>query len=187
MKAKIHDLIFSLPPLKNIKNEEKRIFNNLLSKKHVTDKRILDIGCGTGDYTKQLDKNNKVFGVDITSNMLKKSRQKIPRGNFVQADSQNLPFKNSTIDFVSMIGLLEYFMDQSKPIQEASRVLKNEGTAIISFTKPSIFNIPRKVWRIKFHTSNDKEITEILKNSNLKIQEKAEGKIQTQLLCKKNL
>ncbi len=124
MKAKIHDLIFSLPPLKNIKNEEKKIFKNLISKKHVTNKRILDIGCGTGDYTQLIDKNNKFFGVDITSNMLKKAKQKIPNGNFVQADSLHLPFKNSTIDFVSMIGLLEYFKDQSKPSQDASIVLK---------------------------------------------------------------
>ena len=188
IKAKIHDLLFKIPPFKNVKNDEKDIFIDLYSNvKEIINGKIVDIGCGTGEFAKLFPEKNSIFGIDITAKMLTKSANKMPNASFIRADAQHLPLKDSSLDFVSMIGLTEYFKDQSKPLLEVKRVLKKQGRSIISFSKPSILHLPRRFWNIKFYTKNKAEINELFELSGLKVIKKKDGYMQTQVLCEKTL
>jgi len=93
---------------------------------------ILDIGCGTGDFSLSLKKYVKaprVFGIDLLGDMLIVAKQKadiIP----IVGDTIFLPFKENSFD-----GLLLGFVLRHIPIQgfikEAMRVLKPNGKIII--------------------------------------------------------
>ncbi|MDD5194873.1 MAG: class I SAM-dependent methyltransferase [Candidatus Omnitrophica bacterium] len=93
---------------------------------------VLDIGCGMGILMKRLkeEKNCRVFGVDI-------SRQAIDfviKNNMagVIAKVPPIPYPSKTFDVVVATELLEHLKNPHRAIQEILRVLKNNGTYIIS-------------------------------------------------------
>ena len=50
-------------------------------------KKILELGCGTGSYTKLLlEKGYDVTSIDISEKMLNIARKKVPYGKFIQGD-----------------------------------------------------------------------------------------------------
>lgn len=107
------------------------------------DKKILDVGCGSGifmiDFTKM---GAVVTGVDYSQKMLDIAQKelenhKIPRNKyfFKKADATKLPFKDKSFDIVLATGLSDYLTDQEngKFIKETARVLKKDGKLIVSF------------------------------------------------------
>jgi len=77
---------------------------------------LLDIGCGPyyGDFP------CKAIGVDSSHELLKYA--KIP---VIQANAENLPFKDNTFDIVVSITAIQNFTDIEKALLEAKRVGKN--------------------------------------------------------------
>ena len=54
---------------------------------------ILDLGCGTGTLTVQLNNLAKmVIGVDQSESMIKKAQEQYPNINFLICDALSLPF-----------------------------------------------------------------------------------------------
>jgi len=90
--------------------------------------RILDIGCGTGRFLQPFSKA-KVCGVDLTLNMLNKAKGHAP---LVRADAEHLPFKDASFDIAHSAGLLGIYRS-SKVLEEAARVVKENGKIYISF------------------------------------------------------
>jgi phosphatidylethanolamine/phosphatidyl-N-methylethanolamine N-methyltransferase len=98
---------------------------------------ILDLGIGTGvslDYYPT--DRGRIVGVDLSSGMLRKAREKIrERGlnNAVvfQADAMRLPFADDTFDHVFMSHVISVVSDPYKLIQEAQRVAKPGGRIVM--------------------------------------------------------
>src|SRR5262245_9332926 len=60
---------------------------------------VLDIGCGTGNYTKALGaRGYEMLGLDRSGLMLRKARVKAPDLPLIGADAANLPFPNRKFD-----------------------------------------------------------------------------------------
>lgn len=56
---------------------------------------ILDLGCGTGTLTVQLNNLAKmVIGVDQSETMIKKAQEQYPNINFLICDALSLPFES---------------------------------------------------------------------------------------------
>lgn len=111
---------------------QKRRLN--LVKKYVdlSGKRILDIGCGIGTYTKKFSQESQeVFGVDIDAESLKKAKKLNPDINFLLAPAEKLPFKDNFFDVVFLHEVLEHVKDDKQAISETFRVLKPNGVAVI--------------------------------------------------------
>jgi phosphatidylethanolamine/phosphatidyl-N-methylethanolamine N-methyltransferase len=98
---------------------------------------ILDLGIGTGvslDYYPT--DRGRVIGVDLSSGMLRKAREKVrERGlhNAVvfQADAMRLPFADDTFDHVFMSHVISVVSDPYTLIQEAQRVAKPGGRIVM--------------------------------------------------------
>jgi len=91
---------------------------------------ILDICCGTGDFTRLIQKfypRSKVIGLDFSPEMLKLAKKKNPKGVYVQGDCTNLPFGDREFDFVTMGFGLRNIENRSKALEEVYRVLKKNG------------------------------------------------------------
>ena len=109
----------------------------------VKGKKILDVGCGSGVFLLEFIKMEaKVVGVDYSQKMLNIAKKelkhyKIPKNKYklILANATNLPFKNKSFDLVLATGLTDYMTDQDdlKFLKEASRVLKPNGSLIVSF------------------------------------------------------
>ncbi len=99
--------------------------------------RVLDIGCGTGDYLMALrDRNIEYVGIDFSKSMIARAKERFrnmdlaARYSFEVADALNLPYENASFDLVLAIGLIEYFDAPEKLLESIRRVVKPNGILI---------------------------------------------------------
>ena len=109
---------------------EKELVFSLFEIKHGD--AVLDVGCGTGNYTIELAKRGAdVVGVDSSEEMLIWARQKAQgerlKVNFQVADALNLPFPDESFDLILSNGLLCFLKEPEKALMEMHRVLKPGG------------------------------------------------------------
>lgn len=91
---------------------------------------ILDLCCGTGDFTKianEIAPKSMVIGLDNSVKMLKLAKIKNPKNVFMQGDCTNLPFKENEFDYITMGFGLRNIKNRQKAIIEIYRTLKNDG------------------------------------------------------------
>lgn len=110
----------------------KQVLNSL-----VDCKKVLDIGCGTGNLIIMLAKQGKaVYGIDNSQNMLLLAKRKIKslniKANLGCQDATNLNFKNNSFDAVSCINVLFNLENPELAIQEVYRVLSKKGIFVVS-------------------------------------------------------
>lgn len=96
--------------------------------------RILDSGCGNGQYTYFLHKEGyKAWGVDISHNAIHKAKQSYPEVEFyVRSLEEKLPFDDKYFDAIWSNQVIEHMFDVRVYMQEMSRVLKPGGVFIIT-------------------------------------------------------
>lgn len=109
------------------------------------DSVVLDVACGTGDLSIELQTHSKgrVIGSDFCRPMLEVAQQKqksvdygIP---YVEGDAMKLPFSNAEFDAVTIAFGLRNLSDVSGGLQELYRVLKLGGMiAILEFSSPVV-------------------------------------------------
>lgn len=97
----------------------------------LTDKQVLDVGCGKGRFARVLQERNpraQIWGLDISEEML----QFVPAGIHTRAGSMTeLPFADSTFDAVYATESLEHAVDIERAVNEMCRVLKPGGRLAI--------------------------------------------------------
>ena len=88
---------------------------------------ILDVGCGTGFFTRALAKliQGRVIGVDIDSNYVEYARRKDTEGSiYAVADARVLPFKNKSFDAEISIAALCFIDEPITAVREMIRVTR---------------------------------------------------------------
>lgn len=105
------------------------------------EKRILDIACGTGDFSIEIAKHSSpgtsVTGLDLSEGMLKVMRQKIHKAGLEdriaaeQGNSERMRFDDGTFDRVTIAFGIRNFQDREKALKEILRVLKKGGRLVI--------------------------------------------------------
>lgn len=105
---------------------------------------ILDLCCGSGDFTKIISKlypQSKIIGLDNSVEMIKHAKIKNPHKPFVIGDCTDLPFGNEEFDIITIGFGLRNIYDRTKAIQEGFRVLKKDGQFLhLDFGKHNIFS-----------------------------------------------
>ena len=97
------------------------VFLELLNVKK--NKRILDIGCGTGYFLKLADRLGlETSGIDVSNEAVAISRNNSPKSTIKVGQAENLKFTSNMFDYVVCIGALEHFIDMSKSLAEMYRV-----------------------------------------------------------------
>ena len=94
--------------------------------------RILDIGCGTGFYSRFFDAAVYV-GVDISPIYISAAQQKYPANQFIVGDGTALPFADSEFETAMISGVLHHLSDDEAQhvLAEASRILSAEGKLVV--------------------------------------------------------
>lgn len=96
--------------------------------------KILDLGCGKGDFSLELLKSfpySKVIGMDFSEEMIKLSiplMQKIKNVKFIRGNFMNIPFMEKAFDVVIVLGVICCIHpdDIEKVISELTRVTKTD-------------------------------------------------------------
>lgn len=109
-------------------------------------KYILDIGCGTGFFTRRLKKKYPqamVLGIDIATGMLIEAKshhhwlQKKPV--FVRADMHQLPFQSDQFDLIFSNQVLHWSNQWPLLMREINRVMHESGCLMFSTLGPDTF------------------------------------------------
>jgi len=109
--------------------------------------------CGTGvDFRYLLEKVKKrgtLVGVDISSEMIRQTKKKMTNGSvdLVRSDIAYMPFRDETLDAVSIAFCLKITPTFKKAIEEIFRVLKPDGKiGVLANHKPTGFlSLPRTI------------------------------------------
>ncbi len=85
---------------------------------------VLEIGCGTGIDLRSFPDTFQIHGIDLNEYALDIGKVKFPAANFKKGNITDLPFEDSSIDFVFTHGLLNYLDEDTleKGISEMYRV-----------------------------------------------------------------
>lgn len=101
----------------------------------VNGKKILDVGCGTGELMNQLFLENpslQLTGLDLSNEMLAVARNKLKENaEFVLGDAENLPFVDESFDIVICNDSFHHYPQPQMALLQIHRVLKNKGKIII--------------------------------------------------------
>ena len=109
------------------------------------DKKIVEIACGTGKFTKNLIENgwtDNLSVVDPSKGMLETLRSNFPSiKNVIQGSSYNTPFDDDSIDAVIIAQGFHWFADEES-LKEIHRILKKPNGKLgmiwnFDYTSPS--------------------------------------------------
>lgn len=102
---------------------------------------VLDLGSGAGFdcflAAKKVGESGKVIGVDMTEEMIAKSKEIAKKYGYANVEFHlgeidNLPFDDNSVDIVISNCVVNLAPDKLRVFQEAYRVLKSEGRMYIS-------------------------------------------------------
>lgn len=102
----------------------------------VSEGTILDVACGTGNYTIALKNLGlHMTGVDVSNEMIKKAQKKTIEVAWDLADANTLPYTNNTFKGATCILAIHHFDNLLKPFQEVYRVI-DKGRFVIFTSSP---------------------------------------------------
>lgn len=93
-------------------------------------KRILDVGCGVGEFVRRLREfSDDVFGVDVDAERVQRGVERVP--NLALSVGEYLPFGDDAFDVVLLHEVIEHVTDDLATLREVRRVLRPHGRAVI--------------------------------------------------------
>ena len=110
--------------------------------KELSDKKVLDLGCGYGYYTNYFQNiGADVLGVDGSINMIGIARSRYKNCNFEICDiTERLPYENETFDLLFCNQVLMDVDNIEKVISECYRTLKPNGIFYFSIVHPAFYD-----------------------------------------------
>jgi len=103
----------------------------------VTDKKILDVGAGTGRVSIELTKKGAdVTALDVSEKMLDSLKSKVKslksKIQVIQGDAESLPFEDNSFDIAVAAFLIVHLKNPQRFFDEVYRVLKDDGIFLVT-------------------------------------------------------
>jgi 2-polyprenyl-3-methyl-5-hydroxy-6-metoxy-1,4-benzoquinol methylase len=152
--------------LKNLLIEDLSKFQ--FASQYATNDIILDAGCGAGQGTNYLGQHGGkyVVGVDIAPEAVVYARYNYitPDLAFGQMDVSRLGFQDNTFSLVTSIEVIEHLPEPEKYVVEIRRVLKADGTLVLSTPNKLISSpTPGSMWPHHIHEFYPDELQALLR------------------------
>ena len=108
---------------------------NLALDESISNPKILDMGCGEGHITAEIQKNfldAEISGLDYSISAINYAVERFPGIDFCVADAYNPPYCDNYFDVVVCNNLWEHIPDPLVLLKRIRRILKNKGYLILS-------------------------------------------------------
>lgn len=143
-----HNLALDFEKTHNVNN---KILNELISDFNPYKTiRVLDFGCGTGNYIKAIRKKTpfEIYGVEPCDDMILYAKERNPKTTIKKGNHLNIPYPETYFDFIYMTNVIHHVEDISHMYKEFNRVLKPNG--IICICTENRMQLLSKFWIIYF-------------------------------------
>jgi len=119
--------------------------------------KILDLGCGSGEFTRALAKRictDNIYGVEISESAIESAKKKGIK--IIRSDLNNpLPLKDKMFNFICANQVIEHLYNTDTFVKEIYRLLKEDGYAIVSTPNLASFhNIVLLILGMQLFTAN---------------------------------
>jgi demethylmenaquinone methyltransferase/2-methoxy-6-polyprenyl-1,4-benzoquinol methylase len=125
---------------------------------------ILDLGCGTGESTRELgERGERITGIDLSPTQLGVAAGKpaLDGADFVVGDVMALPFADGTFDAVGSVGSLQHVPDVGRALAEAHRVTVDGGHLFVVGPKRPERAVPGRVADALMHFMRPAELVRL--------------------------
>jgi ubiquinone/menaquinone biosynthesis C-methylase UbiE len=95
-------------------------------------KRIIDCGCGAGEYVRALSRlGGHAYGFEYQTEKLLANDSGSADDRLAGGDIQNIPFPDASFDLAIVNEVLEHVPDDLAGLREVHRILKPTGTLVV--------------------------------------------------------
>jgi malonyl-CoA O-methyltransferase len=119
--------------------EQQRKYKKTLEKVNVAGVPVLDVGCGSGLFFKEVaNQADLVIGVDISRKLLLKAKENVIslQNTFIlQADADHLPFKEDFFEAIFAFTVLQNMPTPAATLKEFKRVAKLDSRVVVTGLK----------------------------------------------------
>ncbi|MFZ4713033.1 MAG: class I SAM-dependent methyltransferase [Bacteriovoracaceae bacterium] len=103
-----------------------------------TTSKVLELGCGTGYFTRELLKTGvQVTAIDISPHLIEKAKKDNPKATFILGDAHHSGLESNSFDTILGSSVLHH-LEINSALKEIFRLLKPGGEVI--FTEPNMLN-----------------------------------------------
>ena len=103
--------------------------------KYLPKRKLLDIGCATGEMMKIAQRSNyDCYGIDISEplvNIAKKSKL-----NVKVSTIEKEKYPDQMFDVITILSVIQYIKNKVKFLEEVKRILRDDGILLIHCPKP---------------------------------------------------
>jgi ubiquinone/menaquinone biosynthesis C-methylase UbiE len=130
--ADLYDRWYDTPRGAIYDRSEKKAVDKLL-RDHTEGRRLLDVGCGTGHWSKFFStRGYDVVGIDPSERMIKIAKSKdIARSSFHVMDGHSMSFADNSFDIAVAITTLEFATNPNAMIAEMARCVRKPGGKLL--------------------------------------------------------
>lgn len=178
--AKYYDLLFQQKDYK----KETTFILSILKKHNIKQNSLLDVGCGTGTHIQLLRKEfNTLYGIDISNEILKIAKRKVPESTFIQGNMQDFNIKKKFDVITCLYSVFNYNLDipsAEKTLKNFHKHLKKDGIVIIG-----LYNERNEQKQFSLHVGKDSK-TKVAKINEFKYHPEEKIEESSFLLLVKN-
>jgi len=162
----------------------KNVNNPYLYKLIPKNKKVLEVGCNTGNlgHSLILKKNCKVYGLDYSKKAIDIAKTRLTKAIVFDLETYKIPFEKETFDIIIFGDVLEHIRYPEIILTKFKKLLKKDGLVIASIPNVANINIRwnlfwgnwnYKSWVVLDHTHmrffTKKTIKQLFNNQNYKI------------------
>ncbi|GAA0841828.1 malonyl-ACP O-methyltransferase BioC [Marinobacter szutsaonensis] len=123
-----------------------------LAQQNVAPRTILDLGCGTGWFTRELHKRFPeayIVGVDLSPGMIEKARSSSPESiQWLTADAETLPFLPDSFDLIFSNLMIQWCQHPGTVLAQCRRLLRPEGRLASSTLLDGTLRELKQAWSV---------------------------------------
>jgi 2-polyprenyl-3-methyl-5-hydroxy-6-metoxy-1,4-benzoquinol methylase len=137
--------------------------------------RILDIGCGAGDFLSEMNKSGwDAYGLELGDNLVELAERKVGKGKIFQGYLDKTDFRRAKFDIITIWQVLEHISDLKKTFLKINGILSDKGVLVIEVPHAKSLNLAifKKNWTLlippqHLHLWSKRSFEKLLNNYHL--------------------
>lgn len=118
--------------LDEVSFRQAQVVRGWLAQTPLTDRRILEVGCGAGWFCADLSEFGAVTATDLSDEVLARAQERLPKVKFVSGDFMQLDFGREEFDVIVTLEVLSHVAEQQAFVAKLASHLRDGGQLMLA-------------------------------------------------------